>query len=176
MNYQSPAQIMAPAYITVVDVHTGPVVIQTLPKGTLFCDIDGTVADLTHRRVYVATKPKNWPAFEKTMHLDTPIQPIIDHVRALRAGGWKVVMCSGRGEQKRVVTEVWLARHGIEYDRMYMRAEGDYRRDDIVKEELLNQAIKDGFEPDVVFDDRDQVVAMWRKRGYLCIQVAEGDF
>ena len=27
-----------------------------------------------------------------------------------------------------------------------------------------------------VYDDRDKVVAMWRRNGVACFQVAEGDF
>ena len=37
-------------------------------------------------------------------------------------------------------------------------------------------AYKDGFDPDVVFDDRDQVVEMWRANGIPVVQTAEGDF
>ena len=29
---------------------------------------------------------------------------------------------------------------------------------------------------DMVFDDRNQVVDMWRKNGLTCFQVADGDF
>lgn len=28
----------------------------------------------------------------------------------------------------------------------------------------------------MVFDDRDKVVAMWRRQGLTCLQVAPGDF
>jgi hydroxymethylpyrimidine pyrophosphatase-like HAD family hydrolase len=34
---------------------------------TIVCDIDGTVANIEHRRQYVATKPKNWKAFNAGM-------------------------------------------------------------------------------------------------------------
>jgi hypothetical protein len=36
--------------------------------------------------------------------------------------------------------------------------------------------LADGYEPIMVFDDRNQVVKMWRERGIVCAQVAEGDF
>ena len=62
------------------------------------------------------------------------------------------------------------------YERLYMRAEQDYRADDIVKSEILDQIIADGFQPDMVFDDRNRVCDMWRERGIRCLQVAPGDF
>ncbi len=47
---------------------------------------------------------------------------------------------------------------------------------DIVKAELLDQIVADGFSPVMAFDDRNQVVEMWRARGIPCAQVAPGDF
>lgn len=181
-RYLQPKTGLLPMYVEptdwvkVTDVHLGDFYIFSKMGGTLFCDIDGTIADLAHRRVYVASKPKNWPAFEKTMNLDLPIPYVIEAVRALRGSGWKVVMCTGRGAQNKQVTVDWLGKHGVGYDAIYTRAAKDYRRDDIIKEELLVQARADGFDPDVVFDDRNQVVDMWRRVGVPCVQVAEGDF
>jgi hypothetical protein len=57
-----------------------------------------------------------------------------------------------------------------------MRKLGDRRDDDIVKFELLEQIYEMGYEPVLVFDDRDRVVKMWRAAGLRCFQVAPGDF
>lgn len=162
--------------LIVPDVHLGDYHIDLEPAGVLVCDIDGTVADLTHRRVYITTKPKNWPAFERSMHLDAPIWPIIRAVAILFDQGWTIVMASGRGAQNKAVTEKWLADNGVSYHALYMRAEKDYRQDYIVKGELLEQMRQDGYDPTVVFDDRNQVVDMWRANGIPCVQVAHGDF
>lgn len=181
-GYLQPRAGLLPKYlgpddvVAVKDVHQGLTFIWKGMQGVLFCDIDGTVADLTHRRKFIATKPKNYPAFEKTMHLDTPIPHIIKAVQDLHAAGWTIVMCSGRGMQNKQVTADWLKQHGVPYHAMYMRAEKDYRKDSIIKAELLAQAREDGFEPDIVFDDRNQVVEMWREHSIPCVQVAEGDF
>ena len=59
---------------------------------------------------------------------------------------------------------------------LYMRADGDFRSDDIIKAELLAKVRADGYEPIMAFDDRNQVVRMWRANGVPCAQVAEGDF
>ena len=43
--------------------------------------------------------------------------------------------------------------------------------------ELLKERIrKDGYEPFLVFDDRQRVVDMWRRNGIQCCQVAPGDY
>ena len=139
-------------------------------------DIDGTLADITHRRKYVASKPKNWKAFNAGMSLDVPNVPVVQMCKLLHTQGHTIVLCSGRGSEQRGVTETWLAKHGILYHALYMRAEKDYRADYIVKEELLDQLLNDGYNPITVFDDRDQVVEMWRRRGLTCFQVAPGNF
>lgn len=180
--------------VSVEDVHLGITHIWTGMKGTIFVDIDGTVADLSHRRVYLQSHPKNYPAFEKGIPLDKPIPHIIAAVRKLFFAGWTVVMCSGRSENTREATEEWLENNGVFYQALYMRkafevdADGntviarsgkpkpDHRRDNIVKYELLLEARADGFDPDIVFDDRNQVVEMWRANGIAVVQVAEGDF
>ena len=145
-------------------------------RKVLICDIDGTIADLAHRRVYIITRPKNYAAFEAGIPDDKPIQHIIDTVISFRDMGWFIIMCSGRGAQQREVTLEWMSKHGVPCQKLYMRAEKDYRADDIVKGELLDQILADGHEPALVLDDRDRVVAMWRERGIPCVQVAPGNF
>ncbi len=158
------------------DVHLGPQSIDAKKTKVLVCDIDGTVADLSHRRQWVATKPKNWKAFETTMHLDEPMSRVISLVQSLHNLGTQVIYCSGRGEQNRDVTQKWLDDNELPQGPLYMRKAKDYRSDDIVKRELLDEMRWDGYEPDLVLDDRDRVVAMWRDEGIETIQVAKGDF
>ena len=182
--------------LTINDVHKGDVKIDMAAGGVLFCDVDGTVADLTHRRLAAeAVDPKyKWPVFRKNMDKDTPIQPVIDAVIALKKAGWTVVMMTARSAIDQEVTEDWLARHGITYDAIFIRDDWlrnedgsikisrkgkqmpDARKDNIVKAELLVKAREAGYDPTLVFDDRDQVVEMWRENGIMCVQVAEGDF
>ena len=57
-----------------------------------------------------------------------------------------------------------------------MRKKGDHRKDSIVKKELYEEHIKNRYEVLCVFDDRNQVVDMWREEGLLCCQVYYGDF
>jgi hypothetical protein len=145
----------------------------------VICDIDGTLADLTHRRHWVATKPKNWKAFFQNIEQDKPIDPVIQVIKSLYFDQYEIVFCSGRGDEHRDVTRVWLARHIGEWAEqcpLYMRAQDDFRADDIIKEELLAQIRKDGYDPKIAFDDRDRVVAMWRRNGIQCFRVAEGNF
>lgn len=144
-------------------------------------DIDGTIADLTHRRHHITTKPKNWPAFHAGCVDDKPIEHIRKLLRDIHGygDGTDIVYVSGRNEAQRQNTMDWIANHGFPYaydNSLYMRADGDFRDDSIVKFELLQRLRADGWEPIMAFDDRDRVVKMWRENGIPCAQVAPGDF
>lgn len=138
-------------------------------------DIDGTLADCTHRRHYVVSHPKNWKAFFATVEHDTLIKPVAQLLRALLSSGHKVICCSGRPEDIRNATEQWLYSHGLFPHRLYMRKTDDYRPDDIIKAELLEDIRADGFNPILAVEDRSRIVKVWRYHGLTCLQCAEGD-
>ena len=76
----------------------------------------------------------------------------------------------------RAETEKWLEDKEVEYVALFMRPEGDHRKDNIVKEEIFNNHIRNKYNVIFVLDDRNQVVEMWRSLGLKCLQVADGDF
>jgi len=82
----------------------------------------------------------------------------------------------GRDSKYRPQTETWFDEHGIHYDALYMRPEGERKEDSEVKRDLLVQIRADGYNPVLVFEDRDRVVDMWREEGLRCLQVAPGNF
>jgi FMN phosphatase YigB (HAD superfamily) len=140
-------------------------------------DIDGTLANITHRRHWVANKPKNWKAFNAGMVQDTPNEDIVWMLNSLRSDpNNRIVICSGRGSENRAVTEAWLKEHVGSYHALYMRDERDYRSDAIVKVELLEQITRDFARPWLWVDDRQQVVDAIRSEGIRVLQVAPGDF
>jgi FMN phosphatase YigB (HAD superfamily) len=140
-------------------------------------DVDGTLADVMHRVHFVRNKPRNWPAFNRAMKDDTPNHDIVWLFKTL----WKqedtiMLVASGRGEETRGITESWLLDNEILCEKLYMRPAADYRSDDIIKAEILEQIRAEYGEPFMVFDDRNQVTDMWREKGVRCLQVAPGDF
>ena len=112
--------------------------------------------------------------------VDETIAEIVMKLSEVRQprGGFKydVIVMSGRDESCRKDTEDWLIKHNIPYDHLFMRPEGDMRKDNIVKHELFNEHVRDNFDVRFVLDDRQQVVDMWREMGITCLQVAPGDF
>jgi len=130
-------------------------------------DIDGTVALIGDRDPY-------------DMHSvgrDQPNEAVISAVRAMHAAGYGVVFCTGRDSRARKATEAWLAAHvRMPYLALHMRRFGDERQDAVVKREIFEREVRDRYRVVGVFDDRMQVVRMWRALGLTVFQVAEGDF
>lgn len=82
----------------------------------------------------------------------------------------------GRNGKFRSITEEWLTKNNIVYQDLYMRLEGDFRKDVIIKSEIYENNIKNKVNVLFVLDDRNQVVDFWRSQGLTCLQVAEGEF
>ena len=133
--------------------------------GAWIVDIDGTLALKGER------SPYDWSRVGE----DSLNRPVYLAMRGLEHVGLQVVFASGRDAVCRPETEDWLFRHGINDFPLFMRAEGDMRKDSIVKRELLDEISKEWHVVGVL-DDRDQVVQMWREIGLPCFQVATGDF
>lgn len=142
-------------------------------KKVILFDIDGTVADLSHRLHYVTNGAHDWDNFNKNIPLDTPIEETIFLNSILKSSVHPtvgIIFASGRSEDEREMTEKQLADFKCHYDKLYMRPAGDRRADYIIKKEILQQIRDDGYEPYIVIDDRSSVVEMWRKEGLFVLQ------
>lgn len=152
------------------------------PKVILF-DLDGTLANCDHRKHFIEGETKDWRAFFAACFDDTPVQEVVAVLFALDMVARSVAprgqapaeiwIVSGRSDEVRLKTEMWLAHHQIPCARLFMRDEGDHRPDEVVKRELMEPHLH---RVTLVFDDRSKVVKMWRSLGLTCFQVAEGDF
>lgn len=138
----------------------------------IICDIDGTLADLTHRRHFVDQDPKDWKGFFAETSNDTPIQKTIDMVKQYHITH-RVILVSGRPEYTRKATEEWLAKYEVPYHVLFMRKENDKRPDDLVKKDILHDYF-DKSKIELVIDDRPRVIRMWRENGLTVEDVGDG--
>lgn len=129
-------------------------------------DLDGTLAHNDgHRSFYDYSK-----VFDDKVH---------DHVKLvanmLRNQAF-VIIVSGRKAECEEDTRRWLRVNGISFDELYMRADGDDRKDSIVKNEILHEKIADRYNVKAVFDDRPSVCRMWRSVGIPTFQLGDPEF
>lgn len=138
----------------------------------IIVDIDGTIAHMGNKRS---------PYDESKVYLDDPDWEVMNTIQCefdMDTKRTRIIVMSGRHETCREMTEQWLQKHAFTYHHLYMRGADDNRGDDIVKYELyMKHVFGTGKRVVKVFDDRNRVVAMWRKLlGLKVMQVAYGNF
>lgn len=138
-------------------------------KFAIIVDIDGTLAH---------TSGKRSPYEYDRVHVDDKDEIVHHVVNSIRGTGFNhdVLIVSGREDSCLTQTETWLSDHGVWYDKIFMRKTGDVRKDALIKEEIFWEHIEPQYNVIAVFDDRDQVVKMWRSLGLKCFQVDYGNF
>ena len=142
-------------------------------------DLDGTLADISHRLHFIKGEEKDWEGFFAACFGDRPILPacnlfmILSHHPKVNVEIW-----TGRSSGVRVQTRNWLGVHVPEAQplKLLMRAHGDHQPDVELKRAWLHNLRENDEDVDLVFEDRDAVVKMWREEGVSCYQVAAGDF
>ena len=124
------------------------------------CDIDGTLALMKNRGPY------EWG---KVIH-DEVNKPVWCVLKELHIAGYEIIFVSGRDGCCYDDTRKWLIRHFGDCP-LFMRNEGDKRKDYVVKKELYEQHIKGKYKIVGVFDDRFQTCAMWDEEGLPVFRV-----
>ncbi len=139
-----------------------------VPRSAWLVDLDGTLAIRRNRGPY------QWNYVGE----DGPNLSVVIAVQALSAHPAisAIIAITGREETARRQTVLWLDAQNVPFDELLMRSQGDMRPDEVVKEEMYQRQIVSRFKVLGVFDDRDRVVAMWRRLGLTCFQVADGNF
>ena len=146
-------------------------------KNIIVVDIDGTIADISHRVHHLNNKPIDWDAFYSECDKDRPIVNVIEIIRKLMEI-YVIIFATGRSEDERAITSAWLLKNVpfLQTFTLLMRKSGDHRSDTVVKPESLSEY---GLNPEnvaFILEDRNKVVNKWRELGYTCLQVADGDF
>lgn len=140
----------------------------------IIVDIDGTLALFGDNNPY-----------ERDFIKDERNGDVCDLVwvlhKKLIEGNHEVVFVSGRSGKYEEVTRLWLCENVLtsltpEKIKIFMRKEGDNRKDVVVKREMYEENIKNKYNVWFVLDDRNQTVEGWRSLGLTCLQVADGDF
>jgi predicted kinase len=139
----------------------------------IIVDIDGTLAHMNDRGPYDYSKVQ-------TDKLDISVAEIVQRYYQRNINeenpDTTVIVVSGRKDSCYNETVEWLKNNGVQYDKIYMRKHNDDRDDRIVKQEIFYENIEPYYNVRFVLDDRDRVVAMWRREKLKTLQVGPGDF
>lgn len=137
-------------------------------KPFIVSDIDGTIADLTHRLHFSKGDMKDWDKFFSEVKNDKPRKNIIEILNAHREDGYEVIFVSGRPERCRRDTLHWMWKNGVvaggEEPVLFMRQDGDHRPDTQVKSDIYDTFLVN-YPIERVYDDRPRVIVdVWLPR------------
>jgi phosphoglycolate phosphatase-like HAD superfamily hydrolase len=135
-----------------------------MPDAVIF-DLDGTLCDTSAIVHLVEGDEKDFPAFHAASAGCPPNADVVEAARAQAADGRAILVVTSREFIWRDLTLDWLVKHDIPYTALHMRIVGDYRKDVVVKGEILQQITKDGWTVLAAWDDEDEIVDLWREQG-----------
>jgi predicted kinase len=138
----------------------------------ILCDLDGTLCLFGDKNPY-----------QRDFENDIPNYAVVRLLKKLdedEYADYSIIFFSGRSDKYKNTSLDWIEKHvGIIRSQihLYMREEGDFRKDLVIKKEMFMKYIDQQYNVLFALDDRSQVVDMWRNElGLTVFQVAEGNF
>lgn len=143
-------------------------------RDIILCDLDGTLADISHRLHLIKDDHPDWDEFYSACDLDDVndwCKRLLDAISL--DPDLRVSIVSARRQQLRKKTIKWLKEKDIFYDQLVLvRPDGNHEEDQELKRRWLHQSgLKDRVL--LVIDDRAKVCKMWREEGLICLQCAD---
>jgi FMN phosphatase YigB (HAD superfamily) len=134
-------------------------------RDAVIFDMDGTLCDTSSVEHFITGEEKDYHAFHAASAGCPPHVAIVEAARAEREKGRAILVVSSREFIWRDLTLDWLVKYEVPYDALYLRIVGDYRKDVIVKTDILKQITDDGFTVLAAWDDKPSVIDLWREHG-----------
>ena len=143
-----------------------------LPEAEIF-DLDGSLVDVSGIR-HLLEGPGRYDAFHRASIDCPPNAWVVDAARIAHRIGRAVLIVTGRSVEYRNLTAMWLALQRVPSEAMWMRGRGDYRKDYVVKREILAK-IRTRWNPVAAWDDNPAVLQLWREEGIRTVRVPGWD-
>ncbi len=131
------------------------------------------LSDASGRQYHLHGAERDWSAFFEASVDDPPIPEGIRLVERL-CDGRTVVLLTARPAGLADTTLAWLDRHGIRWDLLAMRRDGDRGSSPDVKRALLADLRADGYEPALAVDDDPRNLVMYCCEGVPTVYVHSG--
>lgn len=148
-------------------------------REAVICDVDGTLADVSSIRHLVdgINSKKDFNAFHKASEFVPAHRQAVEFCIRHHKAGDKVLILTARMRMWEGATARFLERelvpHAPYVAPIWMRADGDYRKDYEVKKEIL-AAIRQTYNVVAACDDNPNVITLWEEEGIPEIEIIPG--
>lgn len=141
------------------------------PGDAVCVDIDGVLADASHRQHYL--EYHDWDTFFVAATDDTPFAAQVALLDQLDTAV-RVALVTSRPEWVAAITSDWLKRWSIRWDLLIMRNNWDYRPAPQVKTDAVIALRDRGFTPVLAFDDDQRNVDAYTVLDVPCVYIHSG--
>lgn len=136
-------------------------------------DVDGVLADATHRQHLVTGARRNWPLFFDLCGKDALIDEVANMARLLDRD-LSIILCTARPSSVVAETLDWLARFDVRWDLLIMREYGDYALARDFKQYSVHELRAYGFALEMAVEDDPRNKAMFDHEGIPCVYIHSG--
>jgi FMN phosphatase YigB (HAD superfamily) len=148
-----------------------------LKSKAIICDLDGTLANINHRLHH--SKGGDWDEFHEAGKDDPINEWCKELVSLFHDAGYYVLIVSARPSEQREPTIKWIEEHlgwkpGDNYS-LFLKDEGDGRKDFEVKKTIWERDLKDNYNVLFAVDDRNRIADLWRSLGLKCLLCDDWD-
>lgn len=147
---------------------------ETFKRRAVIFDIDGTLADSSHRDHLLkpgdfhGTPPEARAEWQRLASEDTPIPHLVELAQTLHTAGYAIVMCTARGTDMYETTAAWLKSYGVPFDALYMTV--GYHKTAVDTKVASLARIREKYDPFLVVEDHAGCVQMFREQGLTALQ------
>lgn len=143
-------------------------------KSAVIFDMDGTLCNVSSILHHLEEPHRNFHRFHRESVNCPPNPHVVQGAIEAYEAGHTILIVTARVFKYCWETMFWLTEHlPVPYEQLYMRQDGDYRPDGVVKLEILDLIDEDGYDVIHAWDDNPQVIKVWESQG-IPVTVVEG--
>jgi hypothetical protein len=136
-------------------------------------DLDGTACDVRPIRHYVTGDKKDFDSFHKASAFCEPNYDILAEVIEAHKSGLAIVVFTGRAAKWRTLSAQWLWAWEFPIAKLRTRADGDFRKDFVIKSEMWDEE-SEHYEFVKAWDDNPAIIDLWETKPGLTVRRKPG--
>ena len=134
-------------------------------------DLQGTLIDVSFiRERFLGGEKKDFAGFHQATGNCPPNWTVLKNCHRDMREGRIILPLTGMNEAFRPVAQDWLDTHMVRSPGLWMRPDGDFRKDFIVKGEHLKE-LREIYDVVHAYDDNPQMIEFWRDQGISYTEV-----